>query len=146
MSLPAQHAAHVSEEEKDPTSKQFDDDEWIRSSTEAQEVITDVPEDSVMYELQDSDPKKARPIQMEEFLRKYVSRRLLALSEGEIAALTPKHTAGAAWKHRNQFYVEQERLLPLPNDRGAEQVDVPLECSLALGMVAAATRMCIAVE
>ena len=29
-----------------------------------------------------------RPIQMGEFLRKYVSRRLLALSEGEIAALT----------------------------------------------------------
>ena len=33
--------------EKDPTSKQFDDDEWIRSLTEAQEVSTDVPEDSV---------------------------------------------------------------------------------------------------
>ena len=76
------------EKEKDPTSKQFDDDEWIRSLMEAQEVTADVPEDSVMYDQQDVDPKKVRPIQMVEFLRKYVSRRLLALSEGEIAALT----------------------------------------------------------
>ena len=35
-----------------------------------------------------SDTQKDRPIQVGEFLRKYVSRRLLALSEGEIAALT----------------------------------------------------------
>ena len=141
---------------------------------------------------------------MEEFLRKYVSRRLLALSEGEIAALTtsvwqigmgaqgsaealtihqllfnewtagslsgplarikvdekncfgmiewkavhevasrflPKHTA-AAWQHRNLSYVEQEGLLPMPKDRGAEQGDVdgPLECSLGSGMVAAGTQ------
>ena len=67
---------------------QFDDDEWVRSLAEAQEATTDVPEDSVMYDQQDVDPKKVRPIQMGEFLRKYVSRRLLALSEGEIAALT----------------------------------------------------------
>ena len=59
--------------EKDPTTKQFDDDEWIRSLTEAQEATTDKPE----------DPKQVRPIQMGEFLRKHVSRRLLALSEGE---------------------------------------------------------------
>ena len=71
-------------QEKDPTLKQFDDDEWIRSLTEAQEATTDVPEDSVTYDQQDVDPKKVRPIQMGEFLRKYVSRRLLALSEGEI--------------------------------------------------------------
>ena len=41
-----------------------------------------------MYDQQDVDPKKVRSIQMGEFLREYVSRRLLALSEGEIAALT----------------------------------------------------------
>ena len=41
---------------KDPTSKQFDDDEWIRSLAEAQETATDVPEDSVMYDQQDVDP------------------------------------------------------------------------------------------
>ena len=74
--------------EKDPTSKQFDDDEWIRSLTEAQEVTIDIPEDRVTYEQQEVDPQKVRLIQMEESLRKYVSRRLLALSEGEIAALT----------------------------------------------------------
>ena len=74
--------------EKDPTSKQFDDDEWIRPLTEAQEVTTDVQEDSVTYEKQDVDPKRVRPIQMGDFLRKYVSRRPLAPSEGEIVALT----------------------------------------------------------
>ena len=70
--------------EKDPTSKQFDDDEWIRSLTEAQEITADVPEDSVMYDHQAVDPKKVPPIHMGELLWKCVSRRLLALSEGEI--------------------------------------------------------------
>ena len=74
--------------EKDPTSKQFDDDVWIRSLMEAQEATTDVPEDSVMYEQQGVDSEKVTPIQMGESLRKYVSRRLLALGEGEIVALT----------------------------------------------------------
>ena len=60
----------------------------IRSWTEAQEITADIPEDSVMYDQQEVDPKKLRPIQMMEFLRKYVSRRLLALSKGEIATLT----------------------------------------------------------
>ena len=42
--------------EKDPTSKQFDDDdEWIRSLAEAQEVTTDIPEASVTY----VDPKES---------------------------------------------------------------------------------------
>ena len=36
--------------EKDPTSKQFDDDEWIRSLTEAREITADVPEDSVLFD------------------------------------------------------------------------------------------------
>ena len=64
--------------EKDPTSKQFDD-EWIPSLTEAQEVTTDVLEDSVTYDQQEVDSQNVRPIQMGEFLGKYVSRRLLAL-------------------------------------------------------------------
>ena len=36
----------------------------------------------------------------------------------------------------------------MPRDRGAEQGDVdgPLECSLALGMMAAEARMCVAVQ
>ena len=33
-----------------------------------------------MYDQQDVDPKKVRPIQVGAFLRKYVARRLLALS------------------------------------------------------------------
>ena len=48
-----------------PTSKQFDDDEWIRSLTEAQEVTTDVPEDSVTYDQQDVDTQKIGPFRWE---------------------------------------------------------------------------------
>ena len=72
--------------EKDPTSKLLV--VWIRSLTEAKEISADVPGDSVMCDKQAVDPKRVGPIHMGEFLRKYVSRRLLALSEGEIAALT----------------------------------------------------------
>ena len=70
--------------EKDPTTKQFDDDESFRSFTEAQEVTTDIPEDSVTYDQQEVDSKTVRPIQMEEFLRKYVSRRLFGRSVAEL--------------------------------------------------------------
>ena len=47
--------------EKDPTSKHFDDDEWIRSLTEAQEITADVPEDSVMYDQEELISKKFGP-------------------------------------------------------------------------------------
>ena len=87
MPLPAQYTADVPEEGEGPDFE-ADDDEWIRSLAEAQEVTTDTSEDSVTFDQQDVDPKKVRPIQMGVFSRKYVSRRLLALSEGEIAALT----------------------------------------------------------
>ena len=56
--------------EKDPTTKLFDDEEWIRSLTEAQEITVDIQENV------------ANPILMGVFLRKHVSRRLLALNEG----------------------------------------------------------------
>ena len=46
--------------EKDPTSKEFDDDEWISER---------IPEDRVEYDQQEVDPKNVRPIQMGEFLR-----------------------------------------------------------------------------
>ena len=51
----------------------------------------------------------------------------------------PMHAAAAPWKHRNVSFVEQEGLSPMPKGQGAEQGDVdgPLECGLALGMVAA---------
>ena len=55
----------------------------------------------------------------------------------------PQHTAAAGWMHRSLFHVEQEGLAPMPKDRGAEQGDVDgsLECSQALGMVAAEKRV-----
>ena len=48
----------------------------------------------------------------------------------------PKHTAAAAWTHRNLSLVEQEGLAPMPKDRGAEQGDVdgPLEEMVAAEM------------
>ena len=45
--------------EKDPTTKQFDDDEWIRSLTEAQEVTADIQDDCVTHDWQDVDPWKS---------------------------------------------------------------------------------------
>ena len=45
--------------EEEPTSKRFDDDEWIRSLTEAQEVTTDRGQRH--YDHQHLDPKKVRP-------------------------------------------------------------------------------------
>ena len=71
-------------EEKDPTTKLLDDDEWVRFLTETQEITADVPEESVTCDQQAVDLQKVQPIQMGEFLRKCVSRRLLALSEGEL--------------------------------------------------------------
>ena len=46
----------------------------------------DIPEECIIFDQEGVDPNKVRPIQMGELLRKYVSRRLLALSEGELAA------------------------------------------------------------
>ena len=69
----------------------FDDDEWIRPLIEVEAITADVqvtlaaqgdtPRDK------DVDSKKVRPIQMGEFVRNYVSWRLLAPSEDEIAAI-----------------------------------------------------------
>ena len=55
----------------------FDDDEWIRSLTEAQAVTADITEERITHNQSELDPAKGRPIQ--EFVRKSVSRRLLAL-------------------------------------------------------------------
>ena len=59
MQIPPHHAAHALEEGKDPTSKQFDDDEWTCSLTEAQEVTAEVPEHSVMYDQARGRPEKS---------------------------------------------------------------------------------------
>ena len=148
--------------------------------------------------------KKFVLFRWEILLRKYVSRHLPALSEGEIASLTtamrqlvvgsqggaealaifhqliydewasgslvtplarikvdekncfamiewasclhPKHAAVAGWKHRALSHVDQDGVPPLLADRGAEQGDVGglLECSLALGLVAAEAYLHVA--
>ena len=84
-----QQAIDVFEEEKDSTSKLCDDGEGIRSLAEAKEVTADVPERSVMYD----DNKKFGPLRWESFCGSmfrgdFWPRRLLALTEKEIAALT----------------------------------------------------------
>ena len=113
--------------EKDHTSKQFDDDQWIRSLAEAQEIRSDVPEDSVMCDQQEVDPKKVRP----------------STTSGSQAHST-NHWPES--RHRDLSHLEQEELAPMPKDREAEQRDIdgPLECSLALGMIAAEARGCVA--
>ena len=62
--------------------------------TAAEDVNADISEMHVTHTgegaapaVAELDPKKVRPIQIGKFLRRYVSRRLLAFSEGEIAVL-----------------------------------------------------------
>ena len=105
----------VLKKEEEPTTKILDDDEWIGSLSEAETVTVDIPEGQV-------SPG-------------HVSRWLLALSEGEIAALmvamkqvgvgSPKGGAGA--------------LAIFPRKCGRL-----VEYSLVLRMVAAETRLHIA--
>ena len=54
-------------ERKDTTTNIFDDDEWIRSLTEAQAITADIPEERVTHEQSEVEPKKVRPIQMGSF-------------------------------------------------------------------------------
>ena len=56
--------------EKDTTTKVLDDDEWIRSLAEAQEITADIPEERITHDQSEVDLGKVRPIQMEECLRK----------------------------------------------------------------------------
>jgi len=73
--------------EREPACQVFDDEEWT-----ARTPLEDVPENSVvdapaLTPVQPLDAKGVRPIQMGEFLRKYVSKRLLSLNSGGIANL-----------------------------------------------------------
>ena len=68
MPIPTQYTAHILEE-KDLTAKLFDDEEWIRSLTETQEITADIPEEPITHDQGEVDPIKVRPIQMGEFLR-----------------------------------------------------------------------------
>ena len=54
----------------------------------AQEVTTDIPEDSVTYDQQAVGPKKVRPGQIERLPAEIRVAADLTQSEGEIAALT----------------------------------------------------------
>ena len=67
--------------EKDPT-RRFD---LLRKRKQSPQTLQKTASRTTKVKL---TPKKVRPIQMGDFLWKYVSRQLLALSEGEIAALT----------------------------------------------------------
>jgi hypothetical protein len=78
--------------------KHFNDEDWtnLDASTGEDAVgpMDDVPDASVSGDQEDAmgadaDPQspKVRPIQMGEFLRKYVSRRLLSLNDRSIARL-----------------------------------------------------------
>ena len=77
----------------EPSCKQFDDNEWM--CTGDGESMRDIPEDEVMADHPQVDvpeghaetPPKVRPIQMGEFLHKFVARRLLALSSTDVARL-----------------------------------------------------------
>ena len=80
--------------EKEPTTKLFDDDELTCPLAEVETVTADIPEGQVTYANpngiahdQSVDPQKVGSIQMGEVAPKYVSRPLLALSEGGVAAL-----------------------------------------------------------
>ena len=46
---------------KDSSAKIFDDDEWLRSLTEAQEIIADIPEECVTYDQEGVDLPKTCP-------------------------------------------------------------------------------------
>ena len=46
---------------KDPTTKIFDDDEWIRALTEAQEIAADIPEDRLANDQSKADTHKGPP-------------------------------------------------------------------------------------
>ena len=56
--------SQILKKEKDTNSNIFDDDERIRSLTEAQEITADIPEERLTYDQDEVDSKKVRPIQM----------------------------------------------------------------------------------
>ena len=59
---------------------------------------------------------------------------------------SPKVRSGGWVEASCSFFRGTKGFQPMPEDRGAEQgnVDAPLECSLALGIVASETRLPIA--
>ena len=98
---------------REPQCKHFDDREWLQSpppGLDEEELdsddieMADIPEsvvsDVALEESNDSaadnTPVKARPIQMGEFMRKYVSKRLLVLNAPDLTkTLTEMRQLGA---------------------------------------------------
>ena len=87
--------------EREPACKQFDDEDWLPfaggGGDEPDTPLSDVQEASVASAAADAgatpdtagdQPPKVRPIQMDEFLRKNVSRRLHAPSARDIVQFT----------------------------------------------------------
>ena len=66
--------------DKYPTANMFDEEAWIRSLTEAQEIAADIPEECTAHDGVKLTPKRSVPSRWWSFCS--------ALSEGEIAALT----------------------------------------------------------
>ena len=90
---------------REPTAKQFDDEEWLRAVQDddwQQDIAEDdvdsygdeveadaaVPMEGVQAAGERRSSVAVRPIQIGEFLRRWVSRRLLALSRGDINSVT----------------------------------------------------------
>ena len=94
--------------EKDPTTKLFDDNEWIRSLTDTQAVAADIPEERMTH----SPHARGGPKKGSAHPDGGVRDSWHSVKEGELAALT----------------AVMRQLMP--KDRGAEQGDVdgPLEC------------------
>ena len=108
----------------------------MRSGLGGVGVLEDIPEADVISKpedepMNDADAKAVRPIQMGEFLRKYVSRRLLMLSATGIAKLmtaarqlgvgTPGGTEALALFH--QFIFEDWASGGLPNPLARIKID-----------------------
>ena len=74
--------------EKDPTTKTFDDGEWIQSLTEAQEIAADIRADRLSHDQSEADLERSVPSRWESFCQNMLTRRLQALSEGEITVFT----------------------------------------------------------
>ena len=87
-----------------PATKTFDDDAWVRSLTEAQAIIADIPEERITHDQNEADPKKVRPIQMGELLRKSVPHKQcdksVLVAKEERQELWTRHYLESKWTEK----------------------------------------------
>ena len=100
--------------EKDPTSKQLDDDEWIRSLTEAQEITADASEDSVMCDQQEVDPKKSACQNESRREKLHWNDRVEGSARGGVAVSIQAHSSSGVDTSKP---VSQKEVPPMPKDR-----------------------------